>query len=71
MTRGQDTLLMDLDDTPAHHAVQLAGGAAVPLVVVRASEEELAEHERVLGEVAKESKGKCLWLAEPAAPAGA
>lgn len=71
MTRGQDTLLMDLDDVPAHQAMQLAGGEAVPRVVLRASEEELAEHERVLGEVAKESKGKCLWLAEPALPEGA
>jgi hypothetical protein len=29
--------------------------------VLRASDEELADHARVLGEIAKESKGKCLW----------
>ncbi len=68
MTRGQDTLLMDLDDAPATDAALLAGGAKAPLIVLRASDEELAEHERVLAEVAKESKGKCLWLAEPPPP---
>jgi hypothetical protein len=29
--------------------------------VLAASEAELADHARVLGEIAKESKGRCLW----------
>lgn len=64
MTRGQDTLLMDLDDAPAIATPQTADTATLPRIVLRATEAELAEHERVLTEIAKESKGKCLWLAE-------
>ena len=67
MTRGQDNLIMDLSVTPQTEVGALVEGGTVPLVVLRASDAELAEHERVLAEVAKESKGKCLWLAEPAA----
>jgi DNA polymerase III subunit epsilon len=66
MTRGQESLVMDLEPAP------VAGGHAVaadrpPLRVLPASAEELAEHERVLAEIARESKGKCLWLAGQAA----
>ncbi len=66
MTRGQESLVMDLEPAPA------AGGHAVaaerlPLRVLPASAEELAEHERVLAEITRESKGKCLWLAGSAA----
>ncbi len=63
MTRGQESLMMDLD-APAVVASTLPAGKRAPLRVLRASEAELVEHQRVLGEVAKESKGKCLWLAE-------
>lgn len=67
MTRGQESLLMDLGgDKPAQHEVQ----AVTPtrqerptLRVLRASEEEIAEHARTLAGIDKESKGKCLWLA--------
>jgi DNA polymerase-3 subunit epsilon len=60
MTRGQNTLEIAFDSAPVDYA---AGGARQrpPLVVLRASEEELAEHERVLGEIAGEARGKCLW----------
>lgn len=69
MTRGQDTLLMDLDDAPAIETPQHAADtAAQSRIILRASEAELAEHARVLGEITKESKGKCLWLAEDAPP---
>ncbi len=67
MTRGQETLLMDLEDTPAHVLTEAGGDAQLPRIVLRATAEELTEHERVLGEVAKESKGKCLWLAKRSA----
>jgi hypothetical protein len=30
-------------------------------VVIRASEEELAEHARMLGEIENKSGGKCVW----------
>jgi hypothetical protein len=35
-------------------------------VVVRASEEEAAEHARVLESIAKDSKGRLVWQVEPA-----
>jgi DNA polymerase-3 subunit epsilon len=36
-----------------------------PLVVLRATEEELAAHEALLAELDKESKGGCLWRLTP------
>jgi DNA polymerase-3 subunit epsilon len=62
MTRGQENLIMDLDMTPESEALNISGGNRLPLTVLRATPEELAENERVLAEIAKESKGKCVWL---------
>jgi len=64
MTRGQENLLMDLDEVVPAAAQNNAVGASAALLVLRASSEELLEHERVLSEIAKASKGKCLWQAE-------
>jgi DNA polymerase-3 subunit epsilon len=60
MTRGQNSLEIEFDTPPVDYS---AGGTRQrpPLVVLRASDAELAEHARVLAEIAKESKGKCLW----------
>jgi DNA polymerase III subunit epsilon len=60
MTRGQNTLEIAFDSAPVGRA---AGGTRQrePLLVLRASDEELAEHERVLGDIAREARGKCLW----------
>lgn len=61
MTRGQDSLVIDLELPPAP---ELTGGALhdrAALRVVRASADELLEHERVLKEIGKEARGKCLW----------
>jgi len=64
MTRGQESLVMDLE--PTHSPSQLAGMAeqrrALPLLVVPPSPEELAEHARILAGVEKASKGECIWL---------
>lgn len=61
MTRGQESLIMDLE--PATVAEDLASSADRPsLRVLPASDDEQAEHERVLQAIAKESKGRCLWL---------
>ena len=62
MTRGQENLIMELDVTPGSEARPLSSGERPPLVVLRASAEELAEHARVLAEIARESKGNCVWL---------
>jgi DNA polymerase-3 subunit epsilon len=62
MTRGQDSLLIDA--MPAA-ATQLEEGARekVPVLVLRASAEELAAHEQYLAEVDKASGGRCVWQA--------
>lgn len=60
MTRGQESLVMELDE-PVAEAATYSLGARPALRVLRAQEDELAEHARVLGEIDKESKGKCLW----------
>ncbi len=68
MTRGQESLVMELDAPPAEVAAFVVGDRPA-LRVRRAAGDELAEHERVLKEIDKESRGKCLWLAEPSAAA--
>jgi DNA polymerase-3 subunit epsilon len=61
MTRGQDSLIMDLEQ-PSVTAVRFTGdGEQRQLLVLAASTEERAEHEKVLGEIARESKTGCLW----------
>jgi DNA polymerase-3 subunit epsilon len=70
MTRGQETLAIDLDVAAAPAAV--ARGTASEerprLAVVRASAEEVAEHERLLESIVRESKGRLVWRAEPVTP---
>ena len=60
MTRGQNSLDIPFD-APVLHRATTAAGQRPPLRVLRASADEVAEHQRVLGEIGKESKGKCLW----------
>ncbi len=64
MTRGQESLIMDLGDA---NAINVA--AKTPPTNPRraqqvrcASREELAEHEQILAAIEQASKGKCLWL---------
>ena len=62
MTRGQESLVMELEEAPAAETV---GGVPVErarLAVLAATEEELAEHAGVLQDIQKQSKGKCVWL---------
>ncbi|AYH44084.1 DNA polymerase III subunit epsilon [Azoarcus sp. DN11] len=69
MTRGQESLMMMLDDEPAAGSGE-DGGSPVerpPLRVLRASAEELGEHDRILQDIAKANKGACLWI--PPVPA--
>jgi len=60
ITRGQNSLEIEFDSPPVDYS---AGGTRQrpPLVVLRASEAELADHACVLAEIGKESKGHCLW----------
>jgi len=72
MTRGQESLIMDLateesgQSAIAGHALRDKPRRAH--LVVRASENENSEHQKLLATIQKESKGKCLWLpsSEPA-----
>jgi DNA polymerase-3 subunit epsilon len=70
MTRGQNSLMIEPDATPRPN---IGADGQVrqrkPLLVRRATPEELAEHERSLKAIDKESKGACLWLPKPDAEA--
>ena len=74
MTRGQESLIIGLDEDDGPQQ-DVAAGADLkhrdPLPVVRASDEELAAHEAVLGDIDKASKGACLWLPKAATDAAA
>jgi len=64
MTRGQDTLTIDQTDEPAGVANGSAGGASLPMaevIVLQATQDELAEHEATLNLLDREAKGKCVW----------
>lgn len=68
MTRGQNSLAIEPEILagPATQAKGKAGGDVGKkpvLKVLRASEAESAEHERLLGGIDKESRGRCVWLA--------
>lgn len=67
MTRGQETLdiVMQAADAPSVALSQAPREG--PLVVLRASEAELAEHAAVCGRIERDSKGRCLWLHREAA----
>ena len=69
LTRGQESLVMDLD-MPASAPAFCASAERPPPRILRASDAELADHQRVLQEITKESKGKCLWLADAEAVSG-
>lgn len=64
MTRGQNALMIEPEFEP--RTTNLDGKprqARKPLIVRRASSDELAEHDQVLAGINKETKGGCVWLA--------
>jgi DNA polymerase-3 subunit epsilon len=61
MTRGQDSLVMEVETTAAATVAAEAAHGKLDLVVIRASKDELAAHARLLEEIDKESKGATLW----------
>ena len=63
MTRGQESLIMTLEE-PVPGSAEAGGVLAErpPLAVLRPSDEELAAHEAVLKDIAKGTKGVCLWI---------
>ncbi len=69
MTRGQESLIIELDSpTPNQetaHLVATTPQANRTLRIVLASDEECAQHAEMLGKIDKESKGQCVWLKAP------
>ncbi len=62
MTRGQESLLGDDSEEAEDQPAMFAEGAPrLTLKVVLASGEELAQHAQQLADIAKASKGACLW----------
>jgi DNA polymerase-3 subunit epsilon len=60
MTRGQESLLMELE---APMEMDFAESLRdLQLVVLRATAEELQAHAQQLESIERESKGKCLWM---------
>lgn len=66
MTRGQESLMMELashDEIHANAAEHVpTNGLRKELCILRASEEELGQHLQQLAAIQEESKGQCLWL---------
>jgi DNA polymerase-3 subunit epsilon len=62
MTRGQESLVMEVETLVASNSGADDAAGKVELFVLRASKEELAAHARQLEEIDKASKGACLWL---------
>lgn len=68
MTRGQDSLLMDIGESTSPLLDGSVEMGSIDLLVVRACAEELAAHAKQLEDVDKASRGACLWKKlEPAA----
>jgi DNA polymerase-3 subunit epsilon len=61
MTRGQESLVMEVETGLATDSGSGDVGGKVELFVLRASKEELAAHAKQLEEIDKASKGACLW----------
>ena len=67
MTRGQESLIMELENAPVPGLQAGMTTERPTLRVLRASAVELAEHEKLLAEIGKESRGNCIWsMAETA-----
>ena len=61
MTRGQNSLSMELEVEAGPGGAELEAVALAPIVVLAATAEELAEHASVLAGLDKQVKGSCVW----------
>jgi DNA polymerase-3 subunit epsilon len=69
MTRGQESLMMVLEEEQKSDTATALCTERPPLKVLRASGEELAAHDAVLADIENANRGRCLWL--PKREAGA
>jgi len=63
MTRGQNSLGMDIEVEEVATGVDFAQVALAEIFVVRATADELAAHEELLNGLDKAVKGSCVWRA--------
>lgn len=70
MTRGQESLMIGLEEEPAARDTDASGAPVVrvALKVLRATEAETQSHKVVLDDIAKANKGLCLWRAPESEP---
>jgi DNA polymerase-3 subunit epsilon len=61
MTRGQNSLSMDIEVEAAGAGDLLVAVPLAEIIVLGASADELAEHEALLGGLDKAVKGNCVW----------
>jgi len=61
MTRGQNSLSMELEVEESAGGEALETVALAEVIVLAASADEIAEHESVLGGLDKAVKGSCIW----------
>jgi DNA polymerase-3 subunit epsilon len=61
MTRGQNSLSMDVEVEASAGGQLLEAGPLGDILVLAASADELAEHENVLAALDKGVKGECIW----------
>ena len=73
MTRGQDSLGMDVEEEVVVGGETLEVLPLAPIIVQAADEAELAAHASALADLDKAVKGQCIWtaLTTPPAPAAA
>ncbi|MGZ5104329.1 MAG: exonuclease domain-containing protein, partial [Usitatibacter sp.] len=64
MTRGQETLDIVLAASAGPAMALSESPRSASIVVLRASEEELAAHRAMCERIERESKGRCVWLRE-------
>lgn len=67
MTRGQESLVMDVETVRLDISVVEITRPSEPLMIMRASDEEIAAHDAMVADINKASGGKCLWVAESVA----
>lgn len=67
MTRGQNSLGMDVEEEVSEGGASLEPIALADIIFQPASEEELAAHEANLAGLDKAVKGSCIWRASEAA----
>jgi len=65
MTRGQESLAIDIEESGVQGRARRTRIAGPALVVLAATEEELAAHAAVLEDIDRETRGGCLWRVAP------